>query len=221
MRRFWLMALLLVTPFFLTGCSLKSRPKVGLLVSPSSTIGPGQTIDTTSVTYLTVEPTSLDAAFTADFALAKQKVEAWQTNAELSYLSIKLPANLALDAATEVFVYGSANDAYNWWTFNISQNTAKAVRAIIPKEDYLGTIVQPIPMQFWKINYVQALQLAEVNGGADWRLTHPDATVTINLAVGQPKNYLWWSVEYESTTSQPYKILINAATKEVVNPTSG
>jgi hypothetical protein len=133
---------------------------------------------------------------------------------------VKLPSDFALNRATETYTYGSASDAYNWWTIVFSAKTSKSVRALIPKEDYLGTTVPTIDTKFWKSNFVDALQLAEVNGGSDYRDNHDSVDVSINLAVGQPKHFLWWNIEYSSSSGDPLKILINPATKEILSTTA-
>lgn len=219
--RWFKLTILLMVPFLVTGCGLKQLSQTA---KPSST--PSQTASqltgqTTiaSVNYATIDPTTLEETIQQNYQTAEQKVKDWKKDAVLYHFSAKLPSDLGVGKATEVYSYGSPSDAYNWWTYNISGKTGKAVRAIIPKEDYLGTTLVPAPTRFWQTNYVEAFQLAEANGGADFRASHPDALVTINLLVQEPKNYLWWSIEYEAVTSEPFKILVNPATKEVFSAT--
>lgn len=169
--------------------------------------------------YLTITPTSQDADIKANVELADQKAKLWSATAALHYVDIKLPANFELGKSVETYVYGSTSDAYNWWVITISDLTGKSVRALIPKEDYLGTSYPTLTRQYWKMNYVEALQLADSAGGSEFRSSHPDASVRLNLAVKEPKNYLWWTVEYTSATSEPYRLLVNPVTKEVVSET--
>jgi hypothetical protein len=212
-----------VLPFFLTGCGLKKNPAVTTKTTPSPVTG--TIADTASpepgavaagTTLLTIDPNSLTASLNDHLNQADTKAKAWRTNAALTHISVKVPASYAIGAATETYTYGSENDGFNWWTVTISEKTNKIVRALIPKEDFLGTGYTAIPKQFWKINYVEALQLADVNGGADFRSTHPDAETVISLAVNGPKNYLWWMVEYKSGTTV-YHLYVNPASKEVVD----
>jgi hypothetical protein len=220
-RRFISTTLLLIVPLFLTGCSLKKpkvqttdsasvSPKVSSLVTNS---GPYQ-----SSSYLQIEPSALDEQINANYAQAQEKVKLWHDNAVLYHVAVKFPNDLKPGFATEVYTYGSSDDAYNWWTLNISLTAEKSVRAIIPKEDYLGTTLEPVPLQHWKMNYGEALQLADSHGGAAYRAAHPETKITANLAVGEPKNFLWWSVEYEATAAETLKILVNPSTKEVITP---
>lgn len=224
MKRSVHLAILLLIPFFLTGCGLKPTTKSSRSESPVTLVSPMVKASplipsSTGATYLTVDPTTLESTIQADNSLAQQKAQIWKKDAVLYQVSIKLPSNLAVGQATEVYTYGSSSDAYNWWTLNVSQKTSKSIRAIVPKEDYLGTTLQPIPLKFWKMSYVEALQMAETNGGSNFRTQHPDSQVTVNLSVSQPKNFLWWSVEYEPIAGETFKILVNPATSEVITST--
>lgn len=208
---------LLVLPFTLTGCLLK-RPAVKPTTpspEPSLVSAGSQSVQVAGLNYLTADPATLAASLKANRDLADEKVKAWQADAELYHVSAKLPPNIALGQATEVYSYGSKNDVYNWWTLNWSGKSGKSVRALIPKEDYLGSELKPIPRQFWKLDYIEAIQLADAAGGADYRARNGDSQIAASLAVGEPKGYLWWTVEYQSSTSDAWRILINPATKEL------
>lgn len=204
---------LIIVPFALTGCGLKtsvSKPK-STKTSPSPRLA-----DTPkSEGYLSLDPESVNASIKSNFENAEKKAKAWRQDAVLYHFSARFGSDLTTGQVTETYTYGSPTEAYDWWTMTIAGKTGKAIRAVIPKEDYLGTDYQPILVRFWKTNYVEALQLAESNGGAAFRDNHPDTEITINLAVGQPKNYLWWIVEYRSLSSEPYRILVNPATKDI------
>lgn len=222
MRRILLIAILLVVPLLLTGCSLKRPANSDSKATPtpkastvSSSGSPMPVIE--GDTYLTIDPAAVSQAIATNKQAAANKVEAWHDDAVLSHVSVTLPSNLAAGQATEVYTYGSASDAYNWWTMTISGKTGKSVRAIIPKEDYLGTAIPTIPTQHWKIDYVEAFQLAEVAGGADFRAKYPSSQITLSLGVSEPKQYLWWTVEYLPEGGEPFRILVNPSTKEVFN----
>lgn len=226
-NRVMTIGLLLILPLFVTGCGLKKNPakKQAGTPSPTASVVAGDvsvtdetgSAATGAVSLLSVDPTSLDASIVDHKNQADAKAKAWRADAKITHVSIKVPSDFQVGQATETYTYGSVADPFNWWTVTISGKTNKIVRALIPKEDFLGTGYTAIPTQHWKINYVEALQLAEVHGGAEARkkLLSPETIVT--LAVGQPKNYLWWTVEYRSAESDPYRILINPSTKEVTN----
>ena len=149
--------------------------------------------------------------------LAKNKVQEWKTDAVLSAVNIKLPRDLTTNKAIETFVFGSAMDTANWWTFAISESSGKFVRAIVPKEDYLSEVTKPINNQYWKINYLEALQIAEANGGKAFRENNKETQITLTLAHTQPKGWLWWLVEYKTPEGESLKVRINAFDKSVVD----
>lgn len=222
-RRLLILILLLIVPFLLTGCGLKQRSKqpTKAVATPtpttSSQVGGLAPVSTSS--YLGLDPAAEDQSIQETLKLAQQKAGLWQKDALLHHFSAKFTPDFQIGRVTQTFTFGSPADAYNWWTMTVSGKTGKIVRALVPKEDYLGTSLVSVPLRFWKMNYIAALQLAETSGGADFRASHPDSEVTASLAVGQPKNYLWWIVEYSSDTSEPYRILVNPATKEVFSET--
>jgi hypothetical protein len=67
------------------------------------------------------------------------------------------------------------------------------------------------------MNYVEALQLAEANGGADFRTTNAGTRVTIFLSNRAPRGWLWWTVEYSAPSGEQFTLLVNPNRGEVVN----
>jgi len=130
---------------------------------------------------------------------------------------VELPADLAPNTGREVYVFGSAANIDNWYTYSVAEDTGKFVRAIIPKEDYLGRNLDPINFDFWTMNYVQALQLAEANGGADFQTNNSGTTITAYLSERAPKNWLWWTIEYTAPSSETFSLLINPFQGNVVD----
>ena len=198
----------------LTGC-LKSK-------SPSTTTDTTQntTTDTTTTSNTSTTPTvsdltsilpsSFDTDISAHFAQGTAAAKAWHTDAVVSYVSVALGTNLTPKKGNEVYVFGSASDLDNWFTYSLSQDTGKSVRAIIPKADYLGDKITPINTTYWSMNYIQALQLAEQNGGATFRTANPNPQITIFLSNRTPRGWLWWTVEYTAASSgQNLSLLIN------------
>lgn len=218
MRRVILLSILLILPLLLTGCIFKKNKEPGGIDKQIGSASIASAVPLANLSYLVIDPVTVDESIQINRNVAAEKVKSWHEQASLYHFSVKVPANLEVGKATEVYTYGSLDDAYNWWTMNFSGKSGKSVRAMIPKEDYLGTDIQPIPEQFWKINYVQALQVADVSGGADYRKQYPAAEIVISLAVGEPKQYLWWVVEYNAPLTESLKILVNPVTKEAVNP---
>lgn len=192
----------------------------GLSCSKSATPTTTPTAETTTTEDLTnAAPTSIDSSFTTNYNLAKEKVIGWKPDASLAAVSVKLPANLGLNNSTETFTFGSATDTLNWWSISIAESTGKFIRAIIPKTDYLGTAPTPINVAFWKTNYLEAFQLAEANGGKDFRKNNTDVDVTLTLMNSEPKGWLWWVVDYKTPSGNSLKVRINPNDKSIVDET--
>lgn len=197
----------LLIAFSLTGC-LKSNP-TETPTTEESTTSSQTTEPVTTVSDLTnLAPASFDTDLMTHFTLGKAAARAWKPDAVLSYVSVTL-ATLAPNKGSEVYVFGSASDLDNWFTYSVSQDTGKSVRAIIPKADYLGSQLTPINEAYWSMNYVQALQLAEQNGGATFRISNPNPQMTVYLSNRTPRGWLWWTVEYTGASGETLVLLIN------------
>lgn len=205
-------------PFFITGCGLKKPVKSQTSPKPFESAGKTGSTQARVVSensYLGIEASTVERAMAESLAKAEEKAKLWKADAAIIHYSVRFVPELTVGAITETFSYGSPAQAFDWWTITIAGKTGKAVRAVIPKEDYLGTSYTAIPRTYWKSNYVDALQLADTHGGFEYRTKYPDSEIAATLAVGEPKGYLWWSVDYRSPIADPLVILINASTKEV------
>lgn len=200
--------LLLLLLFTLTGLSCNLFKKKTTETTTTATTTPA---------LLAAETSSIDSIFKANLEQAKTKAKDWKTDALLSAVNIKLPKSLETNKAIETFIFGSASDTANWWTFAISENSGKFVRAIVPKEDYLSEVTKPIDTNYWKINYLEALQIAEANGGKTFREANQDVQITLTFGQTQPKGWLWWLAEYKTETGESLKVRINASDKSVVD----
>lgn len=166
-----------------------------------------------------VDPSSFSSEISANLETAKQKAAQWQGDAVLYSASAKITSSLDPEDVIEVYTFGTPAQASYWWTISISTRSKNYVRAIIPKEDYLGSSLVPVRAQFWKISYVEAFQVAEKNGGSDWRGKQTqDYQITATLAHGEPKGYLYWTVEYRNNLGTEKKaVQIDANSGEVIN----
>ena len=185
--------LLVLALVVLSGCSLKSTPESASTTSNDFTSQQGKT-----VTAKTAE----------NLAKAKVQAGAWKPDAVFTGYNFKVPANLNPKSLTETFVFGSVADPDNWWTYSIDTD-GKNIRAVVPKGDFLGKDLQPIQESYWKKSYVDALIMADDNGGSVYKAKYPEAETIITLAQIQPKNWLWYIVEYRSATNNK-KIRVNA-----------
>ncbi len=220
-RRWGILALVVLVA--LTGCGLKSSKETDAAQDEASA---GSTESTESAatnsdsgTLVTLAPTSVELQLTTNLNRATNAAQVWHDDAVLTYVSVDIPASLAPASGNEVYVFGSASDPLNWWTYSIAQESDKFVRAIIPKEDYLGADVVPVNTQYWQMNYVEALQLAETNGGSSFRSSHEGTRVTTFLSQRSPRGWLWWSVEYTAPSGDVFTLLVNPFRGEVVDET--
>lgn len=175
------------------------------------------TTTTTTPALLAADSTSINQLANANLDQAKTKAKDWKTDTTLYAVNIKLPKDLSVNKAIETFIFGSTIETTNWWTFAISENSAKYVRAIVPKTDYLSTITKAIGMSYWKINYLEALKVADTHGGKTFRDKNADTQITLNLSQAEPKGWLWWIVDYESASGETLKVRVNPTDSTVVD----
>ena len=213
-KRFGFM--LLISSLILGGCSLPSFGKKAPQSEPAAPTAP-TTPEPAVQTLKSVSPTTFDAPIVGALAAAQTKAKLWQDDAVLHYVSVELPADLRLNAATNTYVFGSGKAAGDWWTYSLAELTNKSIRAIIPKDDYLGSSIVPINSNYWKMNYVEAFQLADANGGADFRGKHADAKVTLYLSHRSPNQWLWWTVQYKAAAEALLTLLVNPNQGEVLD----
>lgn len=200
----------------LTGCKAKTPAVTDTAPATDTSNTTATTPTTTDLT--TLLPATFDADTAAHLAQADVVAKVWHADAVLSYVSITLPT-LEPKKGNEVYVFGSASDLDNWYTYSLSQDTGKSVRAIIPKADYLGDKITPINQTYWKMNYVKALQLAEQNGGATFRISNPNPQISVFLSNRTPRGWLWWTVEYKTASGQNLSLLINPNLGGVIDET--
>jgi len=146
---------------------------------------------------------------------AKIKAAQWKNDTYFAGYNCKLANNLKTDGMTENYVFGSIKEPYYWWVLTINEQ-GKTSRALIPKEDYLGTKILPIQESYWKISSQEALKIAEKNGGKTFRAKNQNIKISLLLNQAQPKNWLWWQVEYKSD-NEKLTIRINPANGLVYN----
>ncbi|EKD56598.1 MAG: hypothetical protein ACD_58C00138G0001 [uncultured bacterium] len=220
MKKLSLTVLALVLFLSLSGlsCSLFSKKTTDTTTTDATTDTTTTDTDLATTNLTNVEATSIDDLVTTNYNLAKSKAQDWKSDAVLVNLTVKLPKNLATNQATETYVFGSAQDANNWFSFSISESSSKYIRAVIPKEDYLGTDVKPVNSTYWKMNYLRAFQLAEANGGKTFRAANKNSEVVTTLGHGLPKGWLWWQMEYKSVdTGNKLIIKVNPNDSTVID----
>lgn len=187
-----ILALILVT---LAGCSLTKQ---------------GATTNNSTATNDFTDQDSAAVIATTKANLAKAQTAATSAHADASWIALnfKVPADLNPQSLTQTFVFGASSDPNNWFTDSIDVS-GKSIRAIIPKSDFLGTDLQTIDQQYWKVGYVDALQTAYSNGGNAFMAQHPEAQITLTLSQGAPNSWLWYTITFQGS-SGAQKIRISA-----------
>lgn len=159
--------------------------------------------------------TAVTSQTKTDLDKARVAAAGWKSDATWVALNFKEPADMNPKNLTQTFVFGSATDIDNWFTYSIDTN-GKFVRAVIPKSDFLGSALQPIGEQYWKISYIEALQTADTNGGNAYKAKYPETETTITLNQTEPKNWVWYIIEYRSAIGNQ-KIRISANDGKIYN----
>lgn len=151
---------------------------------------------TTIVNLTNVDATDFDSAVKAELELAESKAVEVNSQNKLAASQYELPADLLPNSGLSRYIFSAENDKNNNWSITISQDSSNYIRALIPKADYLGEM-PAVNSKLMKFNYVTALQIAEKNGGLEWREKNELAGVKLTLRHTSPKNWLTWTIEYQ------------------------
>jgi len=182
---------------FTSGCSLKQKA-TPTTTNTSAAIPP----------FLSQTNDTVQTRTSNNLAIAKAKAAEWKNDAVLTAYNVKVPADLTSIDPEETFIFGSTQDTFNWWTISISAD-GSFIRALIPRQDYLGNELQPITQTAWQKTYLEALNTAEANGGLTFRAQNPEAQISLILEQAQPNNFLWWVVTYQGANNS-LKVRISA-----------
>ena len=153
------------------------------------------------ITDLTnVDPALYDEPIKNEYAAAAAKSLEANPKLQLAAISVEIPPALGLKSANTRYIFVSDKDAINNWTITFASDTGNFIRAIIPKDDYMGN---PTVMdtKLWKFNYVTALQITEKDGGLAWRENNELKGITLTLKHGDPNNWLTWTINYQGANS--------------------
>jgi len=177
----------------------------------------------TGENLLTIDGDTVEPNQNEKLDFANKKSQQWQSNAKLVAVQVEIPSSLRKDSVSTRYIYSSPSVNYYYWTIAISADNTSYIRALIPKEDYLSSNLDIILNDFWKTNYAEALQIADENGGSDWRETNALGQVSLVLSRGQPNNYHYWNIEYvaidedgQRVDSKSYKVKISSYSGEIV-----
>jgi len=173
----------------------------------------------TGQNLLTIDGDTVGPNQSEKLDFANKKAQEWQSNAKLVAVQVEIPSSLKKESVSTRYIFSSPSVNYYYWTIAISADNTSYIRALIPKEDYLSANLGVILSQYWKVNYAEALQIADQNGGSTWRENNNLGQITLVLSRGQPNNYHYWNVEYvgidkdgQRVDSNSFKVKISSYT---------
>lgn len=178
-----------------------------------------QTTTTTDVQIVgltNVDPADFVAENQAELTLAETKAKTMNSEVQLNALEITFPGSLKPRSGNAIYIYDTTKDTAHHYTVSVSQESQNFIRAIIPKEDYLGALT-PINLKSWKLSFVDALKVAEKNGGLDWRSKNTLTRLKMTLKNAAPKGWLYWLLEYQSDNSS-FSAQVDAYSSRYVFP---
>lgn len=161
-----------------------------------------------------LDPADFDAIVKRESALADQKALEVGSGYLLSTIEVSFGQNLSPDSTSSRYVYSSTADAKNNWMITIAQTSGNYLRALVPKDDYLGDL-SAINTKLVKYNYVTALQLAEKAGGMSWRENNKLLSVKLTLRHSGANNWLLWIVQYASS-ERDFTVQLDANSGKVI-----
>lgn len=147
---------------------------------------------------------------------AYAKAKTWKDNATLCAASVKISNDLSTQGITYSYIYCTPDDKTFYYNINFN-STGDFLRALIWQTDYIKANLPAISLQYFKISFAKALQIAETNGGQSFRNNNPQSDITLNLYKAKPNNYNYWFVQYQDRET-PEKLIkqIDANSGEIV-----
>lgn len=132
---------------------------------------------------------------------ATAKVKELKDDVVLQLVSMKFVNGLSdtNGLVTNYYIFSSPTDTRYYYLVNVPHNGEQMKRFLMPKEDLeLPFDLIALPFNYWKQTYVDALKVAEANGGEAFRAKHSKFEVSSILA--QPAGqYLYWFITYRAT----------------------
>lgn len=144
----------------------------------------------------TVDAKDYDELIKTQLATANTEALKADSGNRLVAIEITLPS-LLLKSGESRYIFTSPNTPEENWVMTFSEETGGTLRAKIPKVDYMGDL-PAMNTSLWKYNYVTAIQIAEKNGGKEWRQTNGLYTAKATLKHGGENNWLIWYITYQS-----------------------
>ncbi len=198
-------------------------------VTEQPTETPDNTVVTPNQTQQNTPPEPTTASGLPDATAAKplldtelkratDAIKQLKPDAVLKLVSMKFINSLSDQSglATNYYIFSAASDPKFYYLVNAPRNGERIKRFIMPVEDLeLPFDLVDLPFQFWKLSYVQALNISEQKGGLAFRTQHPkfEASAILAKPAGQ---YLSWFVTYRATdgSGAVLKVSVDAFTGE-------
>ena len=157
------------------------------------------------------DPTVIQAQLLRETTEATDFIRLIQPDAVLVLVSSKYINSLSntFGLSTNYYIYSSVSKPDYYFLVNVPRNNLDPMkRFLMPVQDFeLDFSVLEIPVKYWKVNYAQALQLAEAQGGAAFRSKHKTFEVSVILARPAGK-YLNWFITYKATDASGARLQI-------------
>jgi hypothetical protein len=157
-------------------------------------------LSTGKISNLTnIEPTALSENVDSQLSIADGKAAEADSKLQLGAIEVILPETLDVNSGDSYYIYTSVSDTIYNWVISVSNSDNRFVRSKTVKSDYIGN-VSKINRTYLKNNYVTALQIAEKNGGKEFRESNTISEVRLTLKNTSTKLWLYWFVKYVSSS---------------------
>jgi len=94
---------------------------------------------------------------------------------------------------TNYYIFSTPNDPSFYYMVNMPRDGTAPKRFLMPKADFdFDFSVIAIPLDQWKINYAQAVQAVEKEGGENFRSQHSHFKTTVTLAIPVTQKLAWY-----------------------------
>lgn len=151
------------------------------------------------------------------YNLANKYALQWQADAVLLLVSTKFNNKLSDEGAVDRYLFSSNIRPDLYFAIDIARdNIDRYTRNLVYVEDYaLKSGVMPIPLRYWKTTANEALEIADAQGGAQFRKDNPNYIVTQVLSLTGGKNLAWYIV-YEAPGVNSFEIIIDTWSQTVI-----
>lgn len=222
---------------FVSICIVAGAVLIGLtqVITPRSAPTQSQTEQTTDEDEQTPAPSTevsypltetqisdLSEQTKREFNFAFEQARRWRADAVFTAARITYEKVIDPARGKNTFIFSSPALPMYYWTITLDQEqnidgTNNYERTIYYKEDYavLSGDVIDAPLKYYKVDYVNAIKIADDLGGKAVRSSNPEYSVEATLAAKKGE-LLVWHITYLVDDEVRYETDINAFTGEEV-----